>query len=478
MKTFGHASPSVVTVLYAFLLCAAGMARAARLAAPQPPNFVVIFCDDLGYGDLGCYGNPRIRTPHLDRMAAEGMRFTDFHAAASVCSPSRAALLTGHYPVRTGVTRVLFPNDTIGLSSQVPSLPSLLKRAGYATAAVGKWHVGHKPEFLPLAHGFDRYFGIPYSNDMGTDSTMKSAPGVVLQRPEFKPGLSAVERARLEREYPGPPLMRDGEVIEHPVDQSTLTARYTAEAVQFIGASKERPFFLYLAHTMPHVPLAVSPNFRGRSAGGLYGDVVEEIDSSVGEILAALRLHGIAEKTLVLFTSDNGPWLAKKDQAGSAGPLRDGKFSQFEGGHREPAIAWWPGRVPAGKTCTEFASTLDVLPTVLALARLPKCGEVDGRDIRSLLFAQRGAWRPLPVFHHAYNALRQGPWKYLATPQGEQLYRLSDDLGETNNLAAAKPRKLAEMRDLVVKWNQKQGITNRLPGLPSAGTVAPSTPAR
>ena len=461
------------TLVMALLLT---LVPTGRAAAPVKPNLVVIFCDDLGYGDLGCFGNTRIRTPNLDRMAGEGMRFTDFHVAASVCSPSRAALLTGRYPIRTGVTRVLFPNDTIGLSSQLPSLPSTLKQAGYATAAVGKWHVGHKPEFLPRVHGFDQYFGIPYSNDMGADPTMTTAPGVVLQRIEPQPDATPAEKERLEREYPGAPLMRDGEVIEHPVDQSTLTARYTAEAVKFITASKDKSFFLYLAHTMPHVPLAVSPAFRQRSAGGFYGDVIEELDASVGRILATLRALGLADNTLVIFTSDNGPWLAKKDRAGTAGPLRDGKFSQFEGGHREPAIAWWPGRIPAGRTCAEFATTMDILPTFCAIAGLPKPREMDGQDIRPLLFGQPGAKTPHTIFYHWSNALRQGPWKYVSTKQGEELFNLADDLGEKNNLAESQPKKIAELRAVLARWNSKNGVTNSVAVQTNAPVKATATP--
>ncbi len=435
-------------------------------AAPSPrPNLVVIFCDDLGYGDLACFGNERIKTPNLDRMAAEGMRFTDFHVGASVCSPSRAALLTGRYPVRTGVTRVLFPGDAIGLSSKLATLPSTLKRAGYATAAVGKWHVGHKPGFLPLDHGFDRYYGIPYSNDMGADPTLKTAPGVEFRRPEPKPGETAAAKEQREREYPGAPLMRDNVVIEHPVDQSTLTRRYTDEALRFLASTGGRPFFLYLAHTMPHVPLAASPAFKGRSAGGLYGDVVEEIDSGVGEILAALRGLGLAQNTLVLFTSDNGPWLAKKERAGTAGPLRDGKFSQFEGGHREPTIAWWPGRVPSGATCAQFASTLDVLPTFCALAGIPVPAGIDGKDIRPLLFGKKGAKTPHAVFFHASNAVRQGPWKYVATQKTEELFDLATDPGEHHNLAGENPGRLASMRRLLKDWNARNDVTNAPPVL-------------
>lgn len=432
-------------------------------AAPPRPNVILILCDDLGYGDLGCYGNTRIKTPHLDRMAREGVRFTDFHVAAPLCSPSRAALLTGRYPIRTGVTRVLFPNDTLGLSPTLPTLPSTFKKHGYATAAVGKWHVGHEQAFLPLAHGFDHFFGLPYSNDMGANPAMKTAPGVTLKKPVILPTMTDKQKEQLARDYPGSPLMRDSEIIEHPVDQSTLTRRYTEESIRFIKENREKPFFLYLAHTMPHVPLAASPAFRGRSAGGLYGDVVEELDASVGSMLSTLTELGLDERTLVIFTSDNGPWLAKKENGGTAGPLRDGKFSQHEGGHREPAIAWWPGHIPKNRLCSEFATTMDLLPTFCALAGMSTPPDIDGKDIRPLLFGRGNTRTPHSVFFHGNNALRQGPWKYVVNKDGEELFHLGTDPGEKKNLAPSKPGKVSELRKLLEQWNRSQGVTNTPP---------------
>ena len=302
-----------------FLKALAGGAAAASLpawafakAAGDRPNFVVIFTDDQGYQDVGCFGAPKIKTPNLDRMAAEGMKFTDFYVAASVCSPSRAALLTGCYPTPTGVTRVLFPRDKTGLKPGMKTIADVLKTRGYATTCIGKWHLVHKPPHLPTFHGFDSYFGIPYSNDM---------------RPT--------------------PLMRNTETVEEPANQATLTQRYTEEAVAFLKANKDKPFFLYVPHTMPHVPLAASETFKGRSAGGLYGDVIEEIDWSTGEILKTLKELGVDSKTLVIYTSDNGPWLSKKAHGGCSLPLRDGKFSTYEGGFREPCSMRWPGTIPA-----------------------------------------------------------------------------------------------------------------------------------
>ena len=323
-------------------------------AAASPPNFVIIFADDLGYGDLACFGAEKIKTPNLDRMAAEGLRFTSFYSCADVCTPSRAGLLTGRYPVRFGMTPVLFPHSKTGIPAEELTIAELLKGEGYATACVGKWHLGHLPEYLPTQHGFDQYYGIPYSNDMDKGN---------------------------------PPLMRDTEIIENPVDQTTLTRRYTEEAVAFIEKNADKPFFLYMPHTFTHVPLYASDAFLGKSEGGLYGDVVEEIDWSVGEVLKAIKDAGVDENTLVVFTSDNGPWLRFGDHGGSAGPLRDGKGTTFEGGMRMPTIARWPGTIEAGRTDNRIAATLDFLPTFaeLAGATVPDARPMDDRSIAGVL---------------------------------------------------------------------------------------------
>jgi arylsulfatase A-like enzyme len=409
-------------------------ARADEPKRPSPPNFIIIYCDDLGYGDLACFGHPKNKTPNLDRMALDGLRCSDFHTTASVCSPSRAALLTGRYQSRVGINGVLFPNHQNGLSAETPTLSSVLKKRGYATACVGKWHVGHKPEFLPLAHGFDGYFGIPYSNDMGLSADLPFAKDA--QRGGGgKPG--------------GPPLMRGNEVIEHPADQSQLTKRYTEESLKFIAANKDRPFFLYLPHTMPHTPLAVSADFKGKSANGLYGDVIEELDWSVGRILDALRQDKLAEHTLVVFASDNGAPVGKggkkDDTRGgpSNEPLRAGKHTAYEGGHRVPAIFQWPGRVPAGAVCKELASTMDLLPTFASLAGAPALADLDGHDIRPLLFQEPNAKTPYKFLRSA-GSVRAGPWKLV---KGE-LYNLDDDLGEKNNLAEKFPEKVKELEAL------------------------------
>src|SRR5690242_5932685 len=328
-------------------LASTGAALGSRLlgAPAQTPNIVLILCDDLGYGDLGCYGS-KLRTSNLDRLAAEGVRFTNMCSADPVCSPSRAALLTGRYPTRVGVPRVLFPQDKDGLNLNELTLANILKARGYRTACVGKWHLGRPVEYLPTSRGFDQYFGIPYSNDM--------MPRV---------------------------LMKDTQVIENPANLDNLTARYTQTATQFIRASNASPFFLYMPHTFPHIPLAASARFRGKSPQGLYGDVIEEIDWSVGEVLKTLRETGVERDTLVMLSSDNGPWYQ-----GSPGRLRGRKGSTYEGGVREPFLARWPGRIPRGKTTRALASLMDVFPTVTKLAggKLP-AAPLDGVDMWPLL---------------------------------------------------------------------------------------------
>ena len=418
-------------------------------AAPPPPNVVIIYADDLGYGDLGCYGSPTIRTPALDRMAAEGMRFTDFYSAGEVCTPSRAALLTGRYPVRSGMAggrRVLFPESAGGLPPEEVTFAEALRERGYVTAHIGKWHLGVHAGSRPNDQGFELSVGLPYSNDM-----------------DARPGLP---RGAAASPTPAPdgwnvPLLRNGVVEEHPVDQTTLTDRYTREALRVIDGAAGRPFLIYLAHTFPHVPLFASTSFRGRSRAGIYGDTVEELDDSVGRILRHLREKGLAENTLVIFSSDNGPWLTQGAQGGSAGPLRDGKGSTWEGGMRVPAIAWWPGRIPPA-VCSAVASTLDVFPTLLALARVPVPGglELDGRDASPLLF-QTGTRSDTPfLFFRGQElmAVRLNEWKlhfqtqagYGGSPRERHdpplLFHLGQDPGERRNVAAEHPERVQELR--------------------------------
>lgn len=432
--------------------------------AASKPNIVIIFADDLGYGDLGCYGSPVIRTPRLDRMAAEGLRFTDFYSAAEVCTPSRAALLTGRYPIRSGMCgnrRVLFPNSKGGLPPGEITIAEALKGAGYATAHVGKWHLGIHEGSRPLNQGFDRSFGLPYSNDM-----------------DARAGLPRGSSGSPNPPHDGwnVPLLRDGKIVEQPADQTTLTKRYTAEAMKFIAEKKDGPFFLYLAHTFPHVPMFASPAFKGKSRAGIYGDAVEEIDWSTGEILDALQRHGLAERTLVIFTSDNGPWLIMGDQGGSAGLLREGKGSTWEGGMRVPGIAWMPGRIKPGVT-TQLAHTMDLFPTALALAGVKPPADVvlDGLDLAPLLFGAK----PLPerpFFYYRGDQLfacRLGEWKAhyktqsgYGQPQPELhdpplLFHLGRDPSEKRNVAGAHADVLAQIQQ-AVKVHQS-GI---VPGAP------------
>ena len=407
----------------------AALGAAAAYAAPaRRPNVVIIYADDLGYGDLGCYGS-KLRTPNLDRMAREGMRFTHAVSANPVCSPSRAALLTGRYPPRVGVPRVFFPLDTKGLPASEVTIAQMLKAANYQTMCVGKWHLGHLPDYLPTKRGFDAYFGIPYSNDMS---------------PRW--------------------LMRNTEVIEKEATLETLTPRYTQEAVSFIEKAKDSPFFLYMPHTYPHIPLAASPKFRGKSESGLYGDVIEELDWSVGEIFNTLRKHKLDRNTLVFFSSDNGPWYQ-----GSPGGLRGRKGMTLEGGVREPFLVWMPGRVPAGKTCEALVSMMDILPTVAKACDVPlPKNPLDGMEIWPLLTGEKQQLEreALLYFDNIYlQCARLGRYKlhvarynsavYSPNPPGgrvnlplksPELYDLSLDPEESYDIADKHPEVVADIR--------------------------------
>ena len=416
--------------------------------AERPPNFVVIFVDDLGYGDVGCFGAPSIKTPRLDAMASEGVKFTDFYAAAPVCTPSRAALMTGCYPCRVSLPSVLHPNSNVGLNPDEITIAELLKTRGYATACIGKWHLGDLPAFLPTRHGFDYYYGIPYSNDMVRDGNKV-------------------------------PLMRDERVIERPVFQDDLTERYTQEAINFITENKDRPFFVYLPHTFPHVPLHVTERFKGKSKGGLYGDVVECLDWSTGEILDTLKTLGLDDNTLVVFTSDNGPWLQLREHGGSAGPLRNGKGTTWEGGMREPCIVRWPGRIPAGTMCSEMATTMDLYPTLakLAGADMPTDRIIDGKDIWPLISGVDGAKTPHEAFFYYWknelHAVRSGRWKLVLDHKKPRtdidvppaLYDLKSDIGEQNDLSARYPKLVSKLQELAERARADLGdaVTGRPP---------------
>lgn len=442
------ASPAFLAALFLLLL------PHLHPAEPAAPNFVIIFADDLGYGDLGCYGHPSIRTPRLDRMAAEGIRFTDFYTADAICTPSRAALLTGRYAVRSGMSypkRVLFPQSPGGLPPGEITIAEALRERGYATAHVGKWHLGLNPGSRPNDQGFDYSLELPYSNDM-----------------DPRPGLTPDAKKSPTPPLDGwnVPLLLNGGIIERPADQRTLTRRYTEAVVSFIERESTRPFFIYLAHSFPHTPVFASAGFAGRSPRGIYGDAVEEIDWSVGHILDALREHGLAENTLVVFTSDNGPWLAMNQQGGSAGPLRNGKGTTWEGGFRVPAIAWWPGKIAPAVT-REVAHTMDLFTTSLAFAGIspPSDRPIDGIDLRGLLL--RGEALPgRPFFYHRSEhvvAVRLGRFKlhrytfpdfntpHAAREPGPFLYDLGIDPEERFNVASAHPGIVAQLEALMVQ---------------------------
>lgn len=377
-------------------------------AQDRPPNFVVIFCDDLGYGDLSSFGNPTIQTPNLDRMAVEGQKWTQFYVADPVCTPSRAALMTGRYPIRNGMSSakrvVLFPDSAGGLPEDEVTIAEVLKQKGYATAAIGKWHLGHLPQFLPTNQGFDSYFGIPYSNDMDHTGGMEPGYHKLADDPDAMPDIK----------YYNVPLMENERIVERPADQTTITKRYSERAVKYIKENKEKPFFLYLAHNLPHIPLFASPDFKGSSKRGLYGDVLQEIDHGVGQILQTIRDEGLEDNTVVVFSSDNGPWLVFRTHGGSAGPLRAGKGTTFEGGQRVPTIFWGPGIVKPGMV-TEMGSTLDLIQTFASLSgtQAPTDRKMDGYDLSPVL---KGTGQsPRQEFYYwtraKLHAVRSGSWK-------------------------------------------------------------------
>lgn len=456
-----------------------------------PPNFVVVYMDDMGYGDPGCYGAKGWTTPNLDRMAREGIRLTDYHAAQGVCSASRASLMTGCYPNRVGILGALGPLSKIGLDPAEDTIADVLKRRGYACGIFGKWHLGDAPQFLPLRQGFDEYFGLPYSNDMWPVNYDGRPLDQVPQ--DFKPR---------RRDYV--PLFliendRRADPIRTLEDQNTLTTRYTERAVAFVERHRDGPFFLYLPHSMPHVPLGVSAKFRGKSAQGMYGDVMMEIDWSVGRILDALKRCGIDDRTMVIFASDNGPWLNFGNHAGTAGPLREGKGTSWEGGICVPFIARWPGRIPAGTECRRLAASIDVLPTLAALAGAPLPERrIDGVSLVPLLEGEPKADPRTSMYCYwgrALEAVREGKWKLHfphayrsienATPGRDgipgdygqartelALYDLEADVGEKINVADRHPDIVARLKALADRARADLGDGTRSgPGCRSPGQV-------
>jgi arylsulfatase len=484
-----HASMVAVVVLSA-------AAAAADASPPRSlPNIVLILTDDQGYADVGCFGAKGLRTPHLDRLAKEGTRFTSFYVSQPVCTASRASLLTGCYANRVGLEGALNPTSTVGIADDEVLLSEICKSRGYSTAVYGKWHLGHQPKFHPFRHGFDDFFGIPYPNDVSN---------------KYHPVI---------RTFPPLPLIDGERVVAEEPDQSQFTRQLTERAVAFIERNTQRPFFLYLAHIMPHVPIFASERFRGRSRRGLYGDVIEELDWSVGEVVAALRRHRLDENTFVIFTSDNGPFLSYGDHAGSAGPFRGGKLTAFEGGVRMPTIMRWPGHIPAGGRCPRIVSSLDLLPTIARQIGAPLPPHpIDGVDVSELLFRPE-AESPRKVFLYyagsELHAVRSGDWKlhlphrYLEvagapgqsgkpsnwdklTPEaltrsdiegiasrhgyrletiGLVLYNLEDDPGETHDVAAAHPDVVKRLSALAEEAREDLG--DSLVGRPGRGVRPP-----
>lgn len=453
MKTLDFEAAWKIVAL-SVVLIACGVVQGDAQSSEQRPNIIVIFTDDMGYGDLGIFGHPTIRTPNLDKMAFEGQKWTNFYVAAPVCTPSRAGLLTGRLPIRSGMSsekrRVLFPDSEGGLPATEITMAKLLQATGYRTAAIGKWHLGHLPEFVPNAHGFDYYYGIPYSNDMD----------------QVKEG-DYVELAKNPKTtYFNVPLMRNSEELERPVDQRTITHRYTEEAINFITSDADAPFFLYLAHSMPHVPLFASEPFQEKSVRGRYGDVIEEIDWSVGKVLASLKENGLDRNTLVVFTSDNGPWLMFEEDGGSAGLLKGGKGGTFEGGMRVPGIFWWPGQVDPG-VVMGMGSTLDLFSTFASIVgkQIPRDRVYDSYDLSPVLFGNGKSPRnemfyyrdteiyAVRVDHYKVHFITQNEYgnqgKVSHTPP--LVFDLNRDPAEKYNIAERHPDIIMRASNLVEK---------------------------
>ena len=463
-------------------LCSTAVMAADRSSSP---NIIIVFMDDMGYADIGPFGAEGYETPNFDRMAKEGRKFTDFYVTQAVCSASRAGLLTGCYNVRVGILGALGPSAKHGINSDEVTIAEICKQKGYATACYGKWHLGHHEKFLPMQHGFDDYFGLPYSNDMWP----------------YHPGVLHLPMEQRLKRWPHLPLIDKNEVVNPKVtgkDQEQLTTQYTERTVQFIEKNKDRPFFVYLPHSMVHVPLYVSDKFKGKSKRGLFGDVMMEIDWSMGQIFDTLRKHDLDKNTLVIFTSDNGPWLNYGDHAGSAGPLREGKGTMFDGGCRESTLFWWPGTIPADSVCKTPAMTIDILPTIANLidAKLPD-HKIDGKDIWPLIKGESNAASPQEAYYFYYGsqlqAIRQGKWKLhfphnYRTLNGRKggtggipvnydsakidlaLFDMENDIGETTDVKDKHPDVVTKLQALAAKMRKdlgdgkNRGSGRRMPG--------------
>ncbi len=463
-----------------FLFAAFVATACSGMSAATKPNFIVIFCDDMGYADIGPFGAAGYQTPSLDQMAREGMKFTDFYAGRSFCTPSRAALMTGCIPTRVGIGGNFGPHSNTGLNPDETTIAEVLKPEGYATGCFGKWHLGHRTEFLPPNQGFDEYFGIPYSNDMWP----------------FHPGVRHLPMEKRLKKWPHLPMYEGTKIVNPqvmPEDQVDLTRKLAGRVTRFIGQHKDEPFFIYFPSPQPHVPLFASQHFKGTTERGLFGDVISEIDWAVGQIIATLKEHEIDNNTCIVFTSDNGPWLSYGDHAGSAGPLREGKGTNFEGGFRVPCLIRWPGHVPAGQVCNEVVGAMDLLPTFAALsgASLPP-NKIDGKSIVDLMKGGAGAKSPHEAFYHYDGgnrlvAVRSGKWKLMfpqnyrtITEPGREgipgkaeprsiplsLFDLHSDIGETTNVADENPDVVQRLKKLADQMRSELGDGNQ-----SAGTA-------
>lgn len=452
-------------------LLASMVACAGFVQAQQKPNVIIILTDDQGYQDLGCYGSPLIKTPNLDKMASEGLKLTDFYQSSSISSPSRAGLLTGKLNSNNGVRAVYYPEQK-GLASSEITLAEALKTQGYKTACFGKWHLGDLKGSRPTDQGFDTYFGIPYSNDMYIAPSQQFAPDVL-----FRDGYN-LEMAKADQDFVRVtknqdvikqkinhkcPLMQNNLIVEYPCDQATTTQRYFEHAIDFVDKNKNKPFFIYLTPAMPHVPLFASEKFKGKSKRGLYGDVVEELDWYVGQLLEALDKNNLSENTIVIFTSDNGPWLTKKQDGGSADPLRDGKFSYYEGGVRVPCLMRWRGTIPAGSTSSEIVSGIDIFPTIMNLAGVETLKhKVDGNDVSEFLRNPKLKMNNEYVYvkYGKVSGVRKGNWVYLPETgkkkfeEGDapELYNLKEDIGQQKNIHNDSKKIVSKMKKVLAKY--------------------------